>query len=102
MSEQTQTKPTGIKTIDFALGQLVATPGAIALFNRMGENAYQLLQRHLCGDWGDISPEDAVENEEAVLNGNRILSSYTLGDARIWIITEADRSATTLLLPEEY
>lgn len=90
------------KTICFPLGYLVATPGALDLLDRMAVNASELLQRHQRGDWGDVPPEDAAENELSIVNGNRILSSYTVGDERIWIITEADRSSTTLLLPEEY
>lgn len=90
------------KTICFPLGLLVATPGALDLLDRMAVNASELLQRHQRGDWGDVPPEDAAENELSIVNGNRILSSYTVGGERIWIITEADRSSTTLLLPEEY
>lgn len=97
-----QHEPTDNKTICFPLGQLVATPGALALLDRTGENAVELLQRHQRGDWGDVPPEDAIENDNSIVNGTRILSSYQLVDERIWIITEADRSATTLLLPEEY
>lgn len=102
MNVESQNEPTGIKTICFPLGHLVATPGALELLDRTGENASELLQRHQRGDWGDVPPEDAIENENSIVNGCRIMSSYPLGDERIWIITEADRSATTLLLPEEY
>lgn len=86
----------------FQLGQVVATPGALEVLDKEAVNASVLLQRHQCGDWGSVPEEDAQENQAAVANGNRILSSYPIGDARIWIITEADRSSTTLLLPEEY
>lgn len=89
-------------TIRFSLGHLVATPGALELLERMSVNECELLQRHQRGDWGNVPAEDAIENENSIVNGNRILSSYQLCDERIWIITEADRSATTLLLPEEY
>ena len=61
-----------------------------------------LLTRHAAGDWGDVGAEDATENDLSLARGFRLLSSYRAGDARIWIITERDRSATTLLLPEEY
>ena len=91
-----------VNAIRFSLGHLVATPGALELLERMAVNEYDLLQRHQRGDWGNVPAEDAIENENSVVNGNRILSSYQLGDERIWIITEADRSVTTLLLPEEY
>lgn len=90
------------KTICFQLGQLIITPAALDLLARMAVNAAELIQRHQRGEWGCISAEDAVENENAIVDGLRILSSYQLGDECIWIITEADRSATTLLLPEEY
>jgi len=90
------------KTICFSLGQIVATPGALDMLDRGAVNAADLLQRHQSGDWGNVPPEDAEENEYSVINGCRILSSYSVGENRIWIITEADRSSTTLLLPEEY
>jgi len=87
----------------FALGEVVATPGALELLDRTETNAHELLLRHRYGDWGNVPPEDGEANREAVLNGSRILSSYDLtSDERIWIITEADRSVTTLLLPHEY
>jgi hypothetical protein len=87
----------------FALGVIVATPGALAALDEHATNASTLLSRHQSGDWGDVPPEDARENNMSVVSGFRILSSYAIGDdTRIWIITEADRSVTTLLLPEEY
>ena len=89
--------------VRFELGNVVATPGALDLFDRAGIDGYRLLARHQCGDWGDVPPDDADANEEALMNGCRVLSSYTiLNDERIWVITEADRSVTTLLLPDEY
>lgn len=90
------------KSICFPLGQIVATPGALALLDRGAVNAASLIQRHQSGDWGNVPPEDAEENERSVVNGNRILSSYSVLEDRLWIITEADRSSTTLLLPDEY
>ena len=90
------------KTISFPLGQIVATPGVLELLDRAAVNAAELLLRHQSGDWGSVPPEDAEENDHSVTNGNRILSSYPVGEDRIWIITEADRSCTTLLLPHEY
>ena len=86
----------------FPLGQLVATPGALDLLDRTGTNASTLLNRHQTGDFGDLCPEDIQENKQSIDNGFRILSSYKIGGTKIWIITEADRSVTTLLLPSEY
>ena len=90
------------KIICFPLGQLVATPSALDVLNRANIDAASLLQRHQRGDWGAVPAEDAEKNERSVVDNNRILSSYPVGNQRIWIITEADRSSTTLLLPEEY
>ena len=90
-------------TILFTLGQIVATPGALDLLDRTATNAHDLLQRHQHGDWGSVPPEDAEENRNAIETGCRVLSSYFLNvTERLWIITEADRSVTTLLLPDEY
>lgn len=88
----------------FPLGRLVATPGALALLTSAGENPAALLDRHQAGDWGEVPPEDARENELSVREGFRIVSSYPAGDdgAKVWIITEWDRSSTCILLPEEY
>ncbi|MBW5286370.1 hypothetical protein [Burkholderia gladioli] len=88
----------------FSLGRTVATPGALDLLDRTGTNAAELLRRHQCGDWGAVCLADARSNDLAVTDGMRLLSAYELGDMRelAWIITEADRRATTLLLPSEY
>ncbi len=86
----------------FPLGQTLATPGALAALEAAGVSARTLLARHQAGDWGTVPPEDAAENELSLARGFRIISSYPVGDERVWIITEADRSATTLLLPSEY
>jgi hypothetical protein len=86
----------------FPPGQVVATPGALKLLHRHGLSPRSLLQRHLVGDWGDVPPEDSRENELSLKHGFRILSSYPIGDHRVWVITEADRSITTFLLPSEY
>lgn len=87
----------------FSLGQIVATPGVLEVLDQTAVNAWDLLRRHQGGDWGNVPPEDAEENVRSVANGWRILSSYPVSeDHRIWIITEADRSVTTLLLPDEY
>ena len=87
----------------FPLGRTVATPGALAAMEKCDVDAWTLLARHQRGDWGDLSPEDRLENDLSVRKGFRVLSSYPIGsDVRIWVVTEADRSVTTLLLPEEY
>ena len=91
------------KTARFSLGQVVATPGALEALEEAAVVPAALLGRHLVGDWGEVPPEDAAENELSVKQGFRILSAYTLPTGvKVWIITEADRSATTLLLPSEY
>lgn len=87
----------------FSLGQIVATPGALDLLDRHAVNAADVLHRHESGDWGDLCPDDAASNEEAIRVGLRLISCYAVGHGEsIWIITEADRSVTTLLLPAEY
>ncbi len=87
----------------FELGRIVATPGAIELLGSSGTDALALLQRHASGDWGDVDAHDRRENERSLKNGWRLLSSYGVGEGRkVWIITEADRSSTCLLLPSEY
>ena len=87
----------------FPLGRLVATPGALALIRSAGKDLLPtLLERHQSGDWGDVSPEDTRENEFSVKHGFRIISAYRVGGERVWVITERDRSTTTLLLPSEY
>ena len=87
----------------FSAGQLVATPGALAAFEASGDDPLTFLQRHLTCDWGELSPEDLHENELSLQHNWRILSCYRLSTGvKFWIITEADRSATTFLLPDEY
>jgi hypothetical protein len=87
----------------FPLGQLVATPGAAEAFARNKQEPTEFLRRHWRGDWGELDAEDIAENEFSIANGFRLLSRYTLADGTaIFIITEADRSATTILLPAEY
>jgi len=85
------------------LGQTLATPGALAALTEANASPLTYLRRHVTGDWGDLGEEDRQANEQALLYGARLFSAYTLSTAtRLWIITEADRSSTTLLLPEEY
>jgi hypothetical protein len=87
----------------FPLGQCVITPGAYDAFTATGETPDLYLARHLLGDWGELDAYDRRANDEALQQGLRLLSRYTLSDKTvIWIITEADRSVTTILLPEEY
>ena len=87
----------------FGVGQLVATPGALAALEKTGQSPVEFLTRHVTGDWGELPVEDRTENFLSVERGFRVLSSYrTLAGERIWVITEADRSLTTLLLPDEY
>jgi len=87
----------------FSPGSIVATPGALEALRVSGDDALAYLVRHLRGDWGDLDEHDRRENELSVERGWRILSCYRLSSrTRIWLITEADRSATTFLLPEEY
>jgi len=87
----------------FQLGQIVATPGALDAFKAAGEEPVTYLARHVVGDWGEVCEEDAQENEFSVENGFRILSAYTLSTGvKIWLLTEADRSSTCILLPSEY
>jgi hypothetical protein len=89
--------------IKFAPGSLYATPGALAAFKASGDDPLAFLIKHLALDPGDLSPEDVAENELSVREGFRILSAYTLtSGVKFWIITEADRASTTILLPEEY
>jgi hypothetical protein len=92
----------------FELGQIVATPGALELLGELEVSPSALLERHASGDWGEVDAHDRRENEQSVRRGFRVLSSYSLGDedggagAKVWIITEADRSSTCILLPSEY
>jgi hypothetical protein len=88
----------------FRLGQLVATPGALLLLARHQVNPLTLVGRHVTGDFGDLHAEDQRSNERAIEQGTRVFSSYVLPntDAKVWCITEWDRSVTTILLPAEY
>jgi hypothetical protein len=86
----------------FPSGRLVATPGALALLEQTNRSL-EFLSRHLRGDWGDLCQEDKTENELSLKYGFRLLSGYQVTKTeKLWVITEADRSVTTLLLPEEY
>lgn len=86
----------------FPLGHVVATPAALELLEKCGVNPKQLLARHAYGDWGDLDEFDKQLNEQAYKDGDRLLSSYNLPAGKVWIITEWDRSVTTILLPSDY
>lgn len=87
----------------FPLGQLRITPGAIEALDRVGISADSFIQRHVLGDWGNVTDGDKKSNDLAVDMGGRILSVYNLPDAtKIWVTTEPDRTATTVLLPGEH
>lgn len=92
----------------FKLGRVLSTPGALDVLRENGQTPGEFLDRHAQGDWGDVSKADAFLNEEALIDGSRIMSEYrTANKTRLWVITEAaddngNRIATTILLPEEY
>jgi hypothetical protein len=87
----------------FPLGRIVATPGALGALAEAGQSPGMFLKRHVTGDWGELDEHDRAENEFSVSRGFRLLSAYTLTTGvRLWLITEADRSSTTILLPSEY
>ena len=87
----------------FELGQIVATPGALIALQKAGQAPGEFLARHVNREWGDLSDEDRRQNDYSLEHGFRLLSSYrTNAGDKLWIITESDRSAPTLLLPEEY
>jgi hypothetical protein len=87
----------------FPLGRVLATPGALDTLEQLNLNGFDLLSRHQAGDWGEMTDGDKQENEFSIDKELRIFSSYKIGEgSKLWIITEADRSVTTLLLPSEY
>lgn len=92
-----------LSTVQVPLGHIAITPGALDALTGSGQEARRFLARHERGDWGDLTPHDRAANDRALRDGDRLLSAYRFGDEQtLWIITEADRSATTLLLPDEY
>src|SRR5271165_320605 len=96
------TESKGVQVM-FKMGQVVATPGALEALQRSGQAPADFLKRHASGDWGELDEYDRMANAEALREGSRLLSAYrTRTGDKVWIITEADRSSTTLLLPEEY
>lgn len=87
----------------FKLGRIVATPDALASLDRAGQGVWDFLARHVQGDFGEVDAEDRQANLNAIEQGERILSAYTLHTGeRLWVITEADRSSSCVLLPENY
>lgn len=87
----------------FMLGRVFVTPAALDALDGAAIPAILLLMRHVCGDWGDVCEADRQQNELALKSGARLLSSYTIKvDQHVWIITEADRSITTVLMPDDY
>lgn len=85
------------------LGRLLATPAAINALQTADVSIFALVNRHARGDWGDVSAEDRQHNDLAAIAGERVLSSYSLPNGQtVWLITECDRSITTILLPEDY
>jgi hypothetical protein len=89
-------------TAPLPLGRVLATPGALKLLVEAGGHPFEYLARHASGDWGELCAFDRRQNEVALRQGYRVLSSYPVGEGKIWIVTEADRAVTTILLPEEY
>jgi hypothetical protein len=85
------------------MGRTVITPAARSMLEQVGLSPVALLDRHFGGDWGELEADDIAENELALLTGKRLLSSYVIpGGGKVWVITEADHSVTTVLLPEDY
>lgn len=91
---------TNLKESKFLLGRVVITANAAQHLDTIAVS--EALRRHVAGDWGDICPEDACENELSLKEGFRLLSAYGAGERRFWVITEGDRSVTTILMPSDY
>lgn len=86
----------------FNIGVIAATPGALHFSLQHGVDLMSLVRRHQAGDWGDLDQEDVQSNVQAIQHELRVFSSYKIGDGKVWVITEADRSSTCILLPDEY
>lgn len=86
----------------FSVGRLVSTPGALEVMERCNVSPWYLIERHSNGDWGCVSKDDAESNDRSVKDDTRILSAYMVGEEKVWVITESDRSSTCILLPSEY
>ena len=91
------------KIVSFPMGKVVATPGALSALLEAEQTPIEFLDRHSQCDWGEVCGDDWEVNDQSLIDGTRILSAYrTKTDVRIWVITEADKSSTCILLPEEY
>ena len=99
-----QNRPAQSRAVRLSLGHVVATPGALDVVRDYGLDVLALVHRHAHGDWGDVGRDDALANDLALDPAcpTRVLSAYETAGGRLWVITEADRSATTVLLPSEY
>ena len=90
----------------FCTGQVVATPGALSLLTKLCVDPIDLITRHVFGDWSEMSQEDQVQNCLAIANGGRVFTSFSVGSTpnleKVWVITEADRSSSCVLLPRDY
>jgi hypothetical protein len=86
----------------FSLGRTVQTPAARDELHRLNYSPLDLIRRHMSGDWSEMATEDQQSNREAITESSRIFSAYTIQGTKFWVITEADRSSTTILLPSEY
>jgi len=84
----------------FHLGQIILTTNAAGRLDTIA--VHEGLRRHASGDWGELCPEDAALNDQALIHGGRLFSAYGMGENRFWIITEADYSSTTIMMPEDY
>jgi len=92
-----------VSGVKFSPGSVVATPGVLEAFRASGDDPLAYLVRHVAGDWGEVNAEDWRANEESLLHELRLLSVYSMSDGtKFWIITEATRECTTILLPSEY
>lgn len=92
----------------FSLGRCVSTPGALEALEQSNQSSFEFIAKHSRGDWGTVNDEDKAANEQSLIDGSRLLSSYrTSKGVKLWIITEAaddrgNQAATTILLPDEY
>ena len=86
----------------FHLGRTLATPAAKEELSELNYSPLDLLRRHMSGDWSEMDADDQQSNREAITEGSRIFSAYIIQDVKFWVITESDRSSTTILLPSEY
>jgi hypothetical protein len=86
----------------FSLGRTLATPAARDELSELNYSPLDLLRRHMSGDWSEMDADDQKSNREAITKDSRVFSAYTIQSTKFWVITEADRSSTTILLPSEY